>query len=112
MVRSRSLVPMVSVALAAGVLAAASVPALAQDAVAGRNLAQTCTNCHGTGGFAIGGMPSLAGMDRGHMVRQMRDFRDGKRPATIMHQIAKGFTDAELELIAGFFAAQKGAGPK
>lgn len=112
MFRNRSLVPMVSVALAAGALAAVSVPAIAQDAVAGRNLAQTCTNCHGTGGFAIGGMPSLAGVDRGHLVRQMRDFRDGKRAATIMHQIARGFTDGEIELIAGFFAAQKGAGSK
>ena len=28
-------------------------------------------------------------------------------PATIMHQIAKGYTDTEIELLAGFFAAQK-----
>lgn len=107
MFRNRSLVPMMSVALAAGALAAVSVPAIAQDAVAGRNLAQTCTNCHGTGGVAIGGMPSLAGLPREHLAQQMRDFRDGRRPSTIMHQLAKGFTDSEIDLIASFFAAQK-----
>jgi cytochrome c553 len=37
----------------------------------------------------------------------MKDFQAGKRPATIMHQHAKGYTDAQLELIAGYFASVK-----
>jgi cytochrome c553 len=37
----------------------------------------------------------------------MRAFRDGQRPATVMHQIAKGYSDAEIEAIAGWYAAQK-----
>jgi sulfide dehydrogenase cytochrome subunit len=37
----------------------------------------------------------------------LKDFEDGKRPATIMHQIAKGFTDEQLEVLAAYFAAQK-----
>jgi sulfide dehydrogenase cytochrome subunit len=37
----------------------------------------------------------------------MRDFRDGKRPATVMHQQAKGYTDAQFELLAAYFAAVK-----
>ena len=36
----------------------------------------------------------------------MAEFKDGKRPATIMHQIAKGYTDEQIRLIAGYFAAQ------
>jgi sulfide dehydrogenase cytochrome subunit len=35
------------------------------------------------------------------------DFKAGKRPATIMHQLAKGYTDEQLADIAGYFAAQK-----
>ena len=31
----------------------------------------------------------------------------GDKPASIMHQIAKGYTDAQLDLIATYFAAQK-----
>jgi len=37
----------------------------------------------------------------------MRAFRDGSRPATLMHQQAKGYTDEHLELIAGYFSAVK-----
>jgi cytochrome c553 len=37
----------------------------------------------------------------------MRAFRDGKRPATVMHQIAKGYSDAQIESLAAWFAAQK-----
>ena len=33
----------------------------------------------------------------------------GTRPGTIMPQLAKGYTDAQIELVAGWFAAQKPA---
>jgi cytochrome subunit of sulfide dehydrogenase len=49
----------------------------------------------------------LAGLPRDHIASQMRAFRDGKRPATVMHQIAKGYTDAEIDAIAAWFAGQK-----
>ena len=37
----------------------------------------------------------------------MADFRDGKRPATVMHQISKGYTEPQIEAMAAWFAAQK-----
>ena len=37
----------------------------------------------------------------------MKDYKAGKRPGTIMHQLAKGYTDAQIEQIAAYFAAQK-----
>jgi cytochrome c553 len=49
----------------------------------------------------------LAGLPQDHIATQMRAFRDGKRPATVMHQIAKGYTDAQIDAMAGWFAAQK-----
>jgi cytochrome c553 len=36
----------------------------------------------------------------------MRLFRDGKRPATIMHQISKGYSDQQIEQLADYFARQ------
>ena len=92
---------------AAAVLAA--LPAAAQD-VQGRNLAAGCAICHGTEGRpAAKDSPliPLAGLPRDHIATQMRAFRDGKRPATVMHQIAKGYTDAQIDALAGWFAAQK-----
>ena len=94
--------------LAAGALGPAA--ALAQgNADAGRYVAANCANCHGTQGVAKGAMPSLAGQKREYIVEQMRAFRDGKRPATVMHQLAKGYTDAQIDAAAEFFARQPAA---
>ena len=95
-----------TVAIAAALLCA-SPGALAQDASA-RNLAAGCAICHGTQGKPAPGAPliPLAGLPRDHIATQMRAFRDGKRPATVMHQIAKGYTDAQIDALAGWYAAQ------
>lgn len=92
--------------LACGLLAAAA-PARAQDATLARNLAATCANCHGTNGHAQGDMKPLAGVPADKLLAQLADYRSGAQPATIMHQIVKGYTEDQLKLIAGFFAAQK-----
>jgi len=85
-------------------------PALAQaDANTGRYVAANCTNCHGTAGVAKAPMPSLAGQKKESIAEQMREFRDGKRMATVMHQIAKGYTDAQIDAMADFFARQPAA---
>jgi cytochrome c553 len=95
-----------TIAFAAALLCAA--PAVAQD-TAGRNLAAGCAICHGTEGKPAPGAPviPLAGLPRDHIASQMRAFRDGQRPATVMHQIAKGYTDAQIDSLAAWFSAQK-----
>ncbi|MBL8287743.1 MAG: c-type cytochrome [Rubrivivax sp.] len=99
--------------LAAALLAAplALVPALAQaqDANLGRNVAATCANCHGTNGNARGDMKPLAGMPAEKLLAMLADFKNGNQPATIMHQIAKGYTDEQAKAVAAYFAAQKPA---
>jgi len=87
---------------------AAPVAALAQVPQPGRDLAAACANCHGTNGASVQGMPYLAGQSRAYIVERMQEFKTGKRPATIMHQIAKGYTDEQIELLATYFSAQKG----
>jgi sulfide dehydrogenase cytochrome subunit len=96
--------------LAAGLALAAALAApvaSAQDATLARNLAATCANCHGTNGRAVGDMKTLAGMPADKMLAMLADYRSGAQPATIMHQIVKGYTEEQLRLIAGYFAAQK-----
>ncbi len=96
--------------LALASLAIFSAPVLAQDDPnLGRNLAATCANCHGTGGVSAGGNESLAGKRKEDLVKAMLDFKSGAKPATIMHQLAKGYTDAQINAIATYFAAQKPA---
>ena len=85
-------------------------PVRAQDKNLGRNLAAQCANCHGTNGNSQAAIPSLAGRDKGSIVSAMDEFKTGKRTgpqASIMHQIAKGYTDAQIVAMAEFFAAQK-----
>jgi sulfide dehydrogenase cytochrome subunit len=92
--------------IALATLACVALQAHAQDRP--RQLASACAICHGTDGRADGKvLPPLAGMPREHIASQMRAFRDGRRPATVMHQIAKGYTDEQIDALASWFAAQK-----
>jgi len=88
--------------------ALAAFPVAAQD-VQGRNLAAGCAICHGTGGRSAAkgsALIPLAGLPSDQIAAQMRAFRDGKRTATVMHQIAKGYTDTQIDALAAWFAAQ------
>lgn len=93
--------------LLAGLLPLAA-QAQSPDALYLRSVAATCANCHGTDGRSVQGsaLPALAGMPREQMLAQLKAFRDGSRPATVMHQIAKGFTEPQLAQLAAYFAAQ------
>jgi cytochrome subunit of sulfide dehydrogenase len=78
-----------------------------QDPNLARNLAATCANCHGTNGNARGDMKPLAGVAAGKIVAMLADYKSGNQPATIMHQIARGYTDEQIKLIADYLAAQQ-----
>ncbi|WP_313297182.1 c-type cytochrome [Diaphorobacter sp.] len=90
-------------------------PALAQSAqdnaraLPVRQLAANCAACHGTDGRAVTGSPvaALAGMPAGKTMEALQDYKAGKREPTVMHQIAKGLTDAQMKTLADYFAAQK-----
>ncbi len=95
-------------ALSATALLALSGLAQAQiDPLHVRSMAASCSACHGTDGRAQPGMESLAGANKDDMVKKMRDFKTGRKPATIMHQLSKGYSDEQIVAIAGYFAAQK-----
>jgi cytochrome c553 len=103
-------VPPVRRATVAAVLLAASAWAAAQapgaDPLLARNLAATCANCHGTNGNAVGDMKPLAGVPADKLIAMLNDYRNGNLPATIMHQIVKGYTEEQIRLIAGYFASK------
>ena len=74
----------------------------AQDA---RGLAAGCTACHSSVVATRGGNRPLAGMPRDELARAMRAYRAGERAGTLMPQLAKGYNDAEIDAIAGWYAA-------
>jgi sulfide dehydrogenase cytochrome subunit len=67
----------------------------------------TCMTCHGPGGKSQGAIPSLAGLEKDYFVKSMKDFKAGTRAATIMKRHAAGYTDAEFEAMAAYFAGLK-----
>jgi cytochrome c553 len=79
----------------------------APDSAQVRSWAAGCANCHGTNGQAQPGMEALAGVNKDDLTKKMLDFKAGRRPATIMHQLAKGYTDNQIEAIAAYFSVQK-----
>jgi cytochrome c553 len=71
-------------------------------------MAANCAMCHGTNGRAAANstLASLAGKPKDEIAQAMAQFKSGQKPATVMHQIAKGYSDAEIEALAAYFAGQ------
>ena len=86
---------------AAGSLAAA-LPAAAAEPTS-ETFAHTCAACELEGEAFV----PLAGMPRETIVRLMTEFRDLKRPSSIMSHIANGYSDAEIGRIADWFSSRK-----
>lgn len=91
--------------------ALAGLPLMSQaqtmDPLQVRSMAASCANCHGTLGIAEAGNESLAGVNRDELLKKMLDFKTGKKPATIMHQLSKGYSDEQLAALASYFSALK-----
>ncbi|MCK7583316.1 MAG: cytochrome C, class I [Chromatiales bacterium] len=88
-------------------LGASTGTALAADPTPGRLLASQCSQCHGTDGNAISGIPALAGKSANSILKQLRrDMRSTATPKSIMDLQARGYSDEQLRLIAERFAAQ------
>lgn len=98
-----------SAGLLAALLVMSAGAAMAQDPdpSLARNVAAGCASCHGTNGVSQGVIPALAGQARADLVRKMQDFKAGRATGTVMPQLAKGYSDDQIELAAGYFAAQK-----
>jgi cytochrome c553 len=73
-----------------------------------RSLAATCAACHGTNGRPAPNstLPGLAGKPSGELLTAMTQFKEGKKPATLMHQLSKGYSDEELQALADYFSKQ------
>ena len=73
-----------------------------------QSMAAACSMCHGTQGKPVANSPvaALAGRSRDEIVQSMAQFKAGTKPATIMHQISRGYSDAEVAALADYFSRQ------
>jgi sulfide dehydrogenase cytochrome subunit len=105
---------LVAAALGAGAQQPAPVAPPAPPAFAPSNLTESgvramaanCAACHGTQGRPLPGSPvaGLAGRSAAEIADIMAQFKEGKRNPTVMHQIAKGYSEPEVHAIANYFS--------
>ena len=66
------------------------------DPLQGRNWAAGCTGCHAS--------DWLSGRDA--LYPTLLDFKSGRRPATVMQQLSRGYDDEQLRAIADHFSGR------
>jgi sulfide dehydrogenase cytochrome subunit len=88
--------------IALGIISTTSV-ALAEDMTVNRLLASQCSQCHGTDGYAVGDIDSLAGEEAKDLYEDLRDMRKEDRPENIMNHQALGYTEDQIRRIAAYY---------
>jgi cytochrome c553 len=98
----KRLLPLVGLVAAASLGAAEPAPASSYP-----YFAANCFNCHGTKGRFNSAIPSIAGRDKEFLLETLKAYKAGTKPATIMNQLAKGYTDEEIAVLADYFSRAK-----
>jgi len=82
-----------------------STSLLATEITRGVMLSNSCAACHGTDGKSPGAIPAIYGKSSEYISQALLDFREGKRPASVMGRHASGYSDEEIQLIAEYFSS-------
>lgn len=78
----------------------------AADAAVGRELARTCQVCHGLDGVGTNPtIPNIGGQSEMYLVKQLRDYREGRRENEQMSIIAADLGDDEIKSLAAWYAS-------
>lgn len=75
------------------------------DAVGrGATLALNCTMCHGAHGISGSDAPNLAGQYPEVVMKQLHDYKSGKRSSSVMQALAVGLSDRDIDDLAAYYA--------
>ncbi len=90
-------------------LLAASAPAMAAEAAAGKQKSQVCAACHGPDGNSQSpDFPRLAGQNYDYLVKALQDYKSGARKNPIMAPMAANLSPRDMEDLAAYFSSQRG----
>lgn len=93
--------------LSAGAFAAAEAPAFKPDPVKGQQLAAGCAACHTQDGSrGAPTFPILQGQHPEYLVKQLAEFKAGKRKNAIMNGMAASLAENDMQQIAAFYAGK------
>ena len=97
-----------ALALSALIAATASAVARAEDMKRALEIVQgKCFICHGIDGESASPIfPRLAGQNEAYVVRQLRDYKTGKRVSSAMQPMVAALDDADFVALGRFFASR------
>lgn len=71
---------------------------------------EVCAGCHGADGNSlIPTFPKLAGQQKVYLLRELKDYKSGKRVSEVMVPLVANLSDDELTHLAAYYAKQKPA---
>jgi cytochrome c553 len=94
--------------LAAPALAATPAPAAKPDLAKGQTIStQVCAACHtADGSRGIPANPILAGQHPEYLVKQLQEFKSGKRDNAVMKGFASTLSDDDMRHVTAFYASK------
>lgn len=98
------------IAIIAGVSFTVSGGAVAADAAAGKEKAQTCAACHGPDGNTpmTPDFPKLAGQPADYLEKALRDYKKGARKNPMMMPMVQGLSKQDIKDLAAYYSSLKG----
>lgn len=83
----------------------------AGDAQAGAAKSGTCVACHGEKGISPNPLwPNLAQQKDQYLLKQLRDFRDGRRQDPLMSPMSKTLSDKDIEDLTAYYSQLPASG--
>jgi len=70
----------------------------------GATLALNCTMCHGAQGLSASDAPNLAGQYPEVVIKQLRDYKAGRRLNPVMQALAENLTAQDMDDLAAYYA--------
>jgi cytochrome c553 len=70
-----------------------------------KELADKCNRCHDVENATVTA-PKMNGQDKDYLIMSLRAYRDGKRESTTMHNMSFSYSNAIIESLASWYAAQ------
>lgn len=71
----------------------------------GATLALNCTMCHGAQGMSASNAPNLSGQYPEVVIKQLHDYKAGKRSSAVMQALAQQLADRDIDALGAYYAS-------
>lgn len=87
--------------------------AMAGDIEAGKIKTVLCAACHAHDGISINdNWPNIAGQKEAYLIKQLKDFREGRRGGGVMPEYTQQLSDEDIEDLAAYYSSLEPCGKR